>query len=506
MAASCRWRGCCAVRRWRDGGQFAPGSQERIIGGLARLMGATSSKVGTCRGGRHHRLRPPQASVHWRPLRRRQDRSAARRCRRAAAADAGLRHSCQGSQGRGAARQRARQAMRGGWRAFLRPGRRDVRNEAPRQGEMHLRVTTERLADRFGVTIQTQKPTVAYRETIRDAVTVRGRHKKQSGGMASSATWWSRWAPPGRAGRRVRLCRAGAWRARCPDSISLRSSGGAKDALARGPLGFPAGRRGPKTLIDGSYHTVDGFYMAFRAPGRIALDEALAKARPVLLEPILPGDDLRSLRRAGAGERPRQRASRPESLGFEALTGLDGPGSAAGPHSGSRNRRPHRRIALCDRWSAPSETKFPPSCRALRPDSRPGDRGAAAGERLSSSARRAFWLFRDCTCVCSSPKRGAFRPARRLCRWPTPLSKKTAWRRCSAVLVFVGRHIVRGARAQGLAHSSCSAPSRSCGFPANRRRRRPDRARSGEPGVIRPLSLPRSKAPRWRSTQPAYGW
>src|SRR5574337_495901 len=42
------------------------------------------------------------------------------------------------------------------------------------QGEMHLRVTGERLADRFGVTITTQKPTVAYRETIRDAVTARG--------------------------------------------------------------------------------------------------------------------------------------------------------------------------------------------------------------------------------------------------------------------------------------------------------------------------------------------
>ena len=50
------------------------------------------------------------------------------------------------------------------------------------QGEMHLRVTQERLADRFGVTIQAHKPSVAYRETIRDTVTVRGRHKKQSGG------------------------------------------------------------------------------------------------------------------------------------------------------------------------------------------------------------------------------------------------------------------------------------------------------------------------------------
>ena len=50
------------------------------------------------------------------------------------------------------------------------------------QGEMHLRVALERLAARFGVTVETQKPGVGYRETIRHAVSVRGRHKKQSGG------------------------------------------------------------------------------------------------------------------------------------------------------------------------------------------------------------------------------------------------------------------------------------------------------------------------------------
>jgi elongation factor G len=50
------------------------------------------------------------------------------------------------------------------------------------QGEMHLRVATERLASRFGVSIVTRPPTVGYRETIRKGIVQRGRHKKQSGG------------------------------------------------------------------------------------------------------------------------------------------------------------------------------------------------------------------------------------------------------------------------------------------------------------------------------------
>src|SRR6185295_20007056 len=51
------------------------------------------------------------------------------------------------------------------------------------QGEMHLRVATERLAARFGVAIERHKPTVGYRETIKKPVAnQRGRHKKQSGG------------------------------------------------------------------------------------------------------------------------------------------------------------------------------------------------------------------------------------------------------------------------------------------------------------------------------------
>jgi elongation factor G len=188
------------------------------------------------------------------------------------------------------------------------------------QGEMHLRVTTERLADRFGVTIHTQKPTVAYRETIRDAVTVRGRHKKQSGGHGQFGDVLVEVAPRGRGegfGFAERVHGGSV-----PRQYFSSVEAGAKDALARGPLGFPVVDISV-TLIDGSYHTVDSSDMAFRAAARIAVDEALAKARPVLLEPILsvtiyvPSD---ALARASA----LVSARRGQILGFEARQGWNG--------------------------------------------------------------------------------------------------------------------------------------------------------------------------------------
>ena len=188
------------------------------------------------------------------------------------------------------------------------------------QGEMHLRVTTERLADRFGVTIMTAKPTVAYRETIRDAVTVRGRHKKQSGGHGQFGDVVVEVAPRGRGEgfQFAERVHGGA----VPRQYFSSVEAGAKDAMARGPLGFPVVDIAV-TLTDGSYHTVDSSDMAFRAAGRIALDDALAKARPVLLEPILsvtifvPSD---ALARASA----LVSARRGQILGFEAREGWKG--------------------------------------------------------------------------------------------------------------------------------------------------------------------------------------
>src|SRR5271167_4299456 len=188
------------------------------------------------------------------------------------------------------------------------------------QGEMHLRVTTERLADRFGVTINSHKPTVAYRETIRDAVTVRGRHKKQSGGHGQFGDVVVEVAPRGRGEGFAFAERVHG--GSVPRQYFSSVEAGAKDALARGPLGFPVVDVSV-TLMDGSYHTVDSSDMAFRAAARIALDEALAKARPVLLEPILsvtiyvPSD---ALARASA----LVSARRGQILGFESREGWQG--------------------------------------------------------------------------------------------------------------------------------------------------------------------------------------
>jgi elongation factor G len=188
------------------------------------------------------------------------------------------------------------------------------------QGEMHLRVTTERLADRFGVTIHTQKPAVAYRETIRDAVSVRGRHKKQSGGHGQFGDVVVEVGPRGRGEGFAFAERVHG--GTVPRQYFSSVEAGAKDAMQKGPLGFPVVDVAV-TLTDGSYHTVDSSDMAFRAAARIALDEALAKARPVLLEPILsvtiyvPSE---GLARASA----LVSARRGQILGFEARPGWIG--------------------------------------------------------------------------------------------------------------------------------------------------------------------------------------
>ena len=109
------------------------------------------------------------------------------------------------------------------------------------QGEMHLRVTTERLADRFGVTIQAHKPSVAYRESIRDPVTVRGRHKKQSGGHGQFGDVLVEVSPRGRGEGFAFAERVHG--GSVPRQYFSSVEAGARDAMARGPLGFPGRRR-----------------------------------------------------------------------------------------------------------------------------------------------------------------------------------------------------------------------------------------------------------------------
>ena len=188
------------------------------------------------------------------------------------------------------------------------------------QGEMHLRVTIERLSARFGVEVETSRPGVAYRETIRDAVQARGRLKKQSGGHGQFGDVLVEVSPRvrGEGFAFAEKIHGGTVPRQYFPSVEI----GSKEALQRGPLGFPVVDVGV-TLLDGSYHSVDSSDMAFRAAARIALAEALPKARPVLLEPVLAVDihvPAEAISKASALVASR----RGQILGFEPRSGWDG--------------------------------------------------------------------------------------------------------------------------------------------------------------------------------------
>jgi elongation factor G len=151
------------------------------------------------------------------------------------------------------------------------------------QGEMHLRVATERLAERFAVPVTTRPPTVGYRETIKKPVSVRGRHKKQSGGHGQFGDVVVEIRPLPRSSGFV-------FEDKITGGVVPRNyipavEEGIQDALKHGPLGFPVVDLAA-ALVDGSYHTVDSSDMAFRIAGRMAMNEGLPQCSPVLLEPI----------------------------------------------------------------------------------------------------------------------------------------------------------------------------------------------------------------------------
>ncbi len=151
------------------------------------------------------------------------------------------------------------------------------------QGEMHLRVASERLADRFGVAITTHKPGVGYNETIKKGIVQRGRHKKQSGGHGQYGDVVLDIKPlPRGSGFKFEDRITGGV---VPRNYIPSVEEGTIDTLKHGPLGFQVVDV-QVALVDGSYHTVDSSDMAFKQAARIGLVEGLPQCNPVLLEPI----------------------------------------------------------------------------------------------------------------------------------------------------------------------------------------------------------------------------
>ncbi|HLK84301.1 MAG TPA: elongation factor G [Xanthobacteraceae bacterium] len=188
------------------------------------------------------------------------------------------------------------------------------------QGEMHLRVATERLAERFGIAIERRQPTVGYRETIRKPIQQRGRHKKQSGGHGQFGDVVLDIKPlPRNSGFVFEDKITGGV---VPRNYIPSVEEGILDAMKHGPLGFPVVDIAV-ALVDGSYHAVDSSDMAFRIAGRIGITEALPQCQPVLLEPIhmveivCPSDATTKINAILSGRRG-------QILGFDTREGWEG--------------------------------------------------------------------------------------------------------------------------------------------------------------------------------------
>ncbi|MGH9150074.1 MAG: elongation factor G, partial [Acidimicrobiales bacterium] len=151
-------------------------------------------------------------------------------------------------------------------------------------GETHLAIAVERLHRKFGVEVLTEDVRVAYRETITHQAEAEGKYKKQTGGHGQFGVANLRVAPLERGSgfEFVDQIVGGA----IPRQFIPAVEKGIAEAMATGGVfGYPVVDV-RVTCFDGRYHTVDSSEMSFRMAGSLGFKEAMAKAGPVLLEPI----------------------------------------------------------------------------------------------------------------------------------------------------------------------------------------------------------------------------
>ena len=152
-------------------------------------------------------------------------------------------------------------------------------------GELHLEIIVDRLLREFKVSANVGKPQVAYKETIRTASKAEGKFIKQTGGRGQYGHVFVELEPLG-LGKGFEFVNAIVGGAIPREYISAVEKG-IREAADRGILaGYPIVDIKAK-LYDGSYHEVDSSEMAFKIAGSIGFREAVKKAKPVLLEPIM---------------------------------------------------------------------------------------------------------------------------------------------------------------------------------------------------------------------------
>jgi elongation factor G len=153
------------------------------------------------------------------------------------------------------------------------------------QGQLHIEVTVAKLKRRFGVDVNLKPPRIPYRETIKAATEAHGRHKKQTGGHGQFGDCKIKVEPLARGAdfEFVDDIFGGA----IPRQFVPAVEKGIQDARGRGYLaGYPMVDF-RVTVFDGAYHDVDSNELSFKLAGSLAFKDAMTRARPTILEPIM---------------------------------------------------------------------------------------------------------------------------------------------------------------------------------------------------------------------------
>jgi elongation factor G len=152
-------------------------------------------------------------------------------------------------------------------------------------GELHLRSVLEDIADRYGVTVDTSPPSIAYRETVTAPAEGHHRHKKQTGGAGQFGEVFLRIEPlPQGSGFQFENAVVGG---AIPTQYIPAVEAGVRQVMDSGAVaGYPV-QDIRVTVYDGKHHPVDSKEVAFVQAGKKAFLDAISKASPIVLEPVV---------------------------------------------------------------------------------------------------------------------------------------------------------------------------------------------------------------------------
>jgi elongation factor G len=192
-------------------------------------------------------------------------------------------------------------------------------------GELHLRVLMDKMKERYNVEVETNPPSIPYRETITTAAEGHHRHKKQTGGAGQFGEVFLKVAalPRGSGFEFENKIVGGA----IPSQFIPAVEKGVRQVLEGGAIaGYPL-QDVRVTVYDGKHHAVDSKEVAFVAAGKKAFMDAINKAKPIILEPFVelkitaPGDTMGDITGDISGKRGRINGTESKTNGEVEISG-----------------------------------------------------------------------------------------------------------------------------------------------------------------------------------------